>query len=103
MIALVLRALGVEPAAIVADYARTGENLPTLHRASRQLRVSIGLSRISGVLLEAPAEAMATFLRVMDEDHGGPLAPLLAAGLDPRTVERLQARLRVPDPVAVDR
>jgi protein-tyrosine phosphatase len=98
VVAVLLSALGVEPAAIVDDFVRTGENLPAMHRAALDLGVSIGLSRIEGVFLEAPAEAMATFLDVMERDHGGVLGPLLDAGLDASCLDRLRSRAVQPRP-----
>lgn len=96
LVALVLSAVGVEPEAIVADFGRTAENLPTMHRLSRELGISIGAERLKGVLLEAPAAAMSRFLELMSDTHGDPLAPLFAAGLRLQAVERLRERLIGP-------
>ncbi|NMH98201.1 tyrosine-protein phosphatase [Pseudonocardia acidicola] len=93
VIALVLTAIGAEPAAIVEDFGRTNDNLPTMHRIAKEVGVSIGLSRIHGVMLEAPPAAMSGFLDVMARKHGSPLAPLRAAGLSEETVKRLRAKL----------
>lgn len=93
VVALVLLVIGVEPEAIVIDFARTGENLPIMHNTARELGVSIGLSRIEGILLEAPAEAMETFLAVSAGEHGSTLDVLREAGLESPTVEALRNRL----------
>lgn len=93
VVALVLLAIGVEPEAIVTDFARTGENIPIMHNTARELGVSIGLSRIEGILLEAPADAMETFLAVTASEHGRTLDVLRDAGLESRTVEALRNRL----------
>ena len=93
VIALTLLAVGARKDTIVADFARTGENLAEMRRTARELGVSIGLSRVQGILLEAPAEAMEIFLDSTEREHGSALNVLRAAGLEPSTIDALRHRL----------
>ncbi|GEK81183.1 tyrosine-protein phosphatase [Agrococcus baldri] len=94
--ASLLLALGAEPADIVADYVRTGENSAMIHR--RIAPVIRPLMERLGFDLDAVADAafsdapMRSLLRVLDERHGDPLAPLQAAGLTDGLIARLRER-----------
>lgn len=92
VIALTLTALGVDRPAIIADFARTGENLPLMHELARRQKISLGVENVPEVFRVAPAEAMSRCLGLLDEWHGGPLVPLFAAGLEHATVAALRAK-----------
>jgi protein-tyrosine phosphatase len=93
VVALVLGAVGVEPAAIAADYAFSGPNLASSLAAwiddaddpeEREHRRRVGLS---------PEQAMLDVLDVLDDRYGGSLGYLTDAGLRERDVERIRERL----------
>ncbi|MDE0546657.1 tyrosine-protein phosphatase [Microbacterium sp. C7(2022)] len=97
--ASILSVLGADRAEIVADYTRTGENLPALLAriaATTQAQVEAsGLAgmadRVPHVLMSAPAAAMEAMLDDLDAD-GGLAAVLREAGLGDDTIERLRER-----------
>lgn len=102
--AALLLALGADEEAVVADYARTGEN-----SAAVQQRIAPVLAPLMarfGLDLDAAARAAArpTFspapmrelLGALVERHGDPLAPLRAVGLTDGLVDRLRERALAP-------
>jgi protein-tyrosine phosphatase len=96
--AAVLKVLGCADEIVIEDYARTDANivavLDRLARASDQDRERLGDTvDLDSPLLRAPAAAMATMLRQLDEHHGGFDALLRGRGLTDGTVERLRTRL----------
>ncbi|MGQ4599636.1 tyrosine-protein phosphatase [Nocardia sp. R6R-6] len=92
VIALTLAALEVDRNAVIADFARTGENLPLMYELARRQQISLGVENIPEVFRRAPAKAMSRCLELLDEWHGGPLVPLFAAGLEHATVAALRAK-----------
>ncbi|MFC0682162.1 tyrosine-protein phosphatase [Lysobacter korlensis] len=95
-----LTALGAEQEAIVADYALTDAVMPAiLARLEPFFASLLGEHHdpwdveSSGAILAAPAESMATMLRVLDEQHGGFLGVLNRGGLTDELTGRLRDRL----------
>lgn len=95
--ASVLSVLGAEPADIVADYARTSDNLPALlarlaSAAPETASVQDRIAEYPAVLLSAPAASMQAMLDDLDAD-GGLAAVLRDAGLSDSVVAHLRERL----------
>lgn len=99
--AALLAVLGADSDAIAADYARTDDQLrPLLERLAVVFFTEenpkpfpeIDLDNPPGAMLTAPAETMQAMLRILDAEHGGMLAVLRAAGLDPDTERCLRNR-----------
>ncbi|GAA5144725.1 hypothetical protein GCM10025768_00870 [Microbacterium pseudoresistens] len=98
--AMLLLALGADDDAIVADYARTGENMPAIMERNRPVMGAMWQAR--GIDIDAHAGSalregsmevsMRMLLSTLRERHGDPLAPLRAAGLSDDTVARLRER-----------
>lgn len=98
--AALLAVLGADTEAIAADYARTDDRLrPLLERlavvfaSADQDWPEMDLDNPPGAMLTAPAATMHAMLRILDNEHGGMLAVLRDAGLDPVTEATLRARL----------
>ncbi|MFI6815368.1 tyrosine-protein phosphatase [Nonomuraea sp. NPDC050328] len=85
VVALVLDLVGVEHEAIVADYLRTGEQLP-------QVLAALPTAEAPAAFLEAPEEAIRAALAALRE-AGGAQALLAPHGLAPAHVDRLRTAL----------
>ncbi|MBW1638646.1 tyrosine-protein phosphatase [Microbacterium resistens] len=98
--AMLLLALGADDEAIVADYARTGENMPAIMRRNepvmgamwRALGIDVDAHDGSALLGDGMDVSMRILLGTLRERHGDPLAPLRAAGLSDDLVARLRSR-----------
>lgn len=98
--AMLLLALGAEDDDIVADYARTGENMAAIMERNRPVMgamwkaLGIDIDAFDGrTLMEGSMEvSMRMLLSTLRARHGDPLAPLRAAGLGDDTVARLRER-----------
>jgi protein-tyrosine phosphatase len=93
VVALLLRVVGVDVEAIVADYALSGPNLSertsawvaeTDDELERERRRRIG---------SAPAEAMVAVLEELERRYGSVREYLDAAGVDQATVDKVRTRL----------
>lgn len=98
--ASLLLVLGAGDDAIVADYASTGPNMPAIMARTRTAMSAVfaklGLDPDvfdgKGLEDDGMEVSMRLLLARLREQHGDPLAPLRAAGLDDDTVARLRAR-----------
>lgn len=98
--ASLLLVLGADDDAIVADYAKTGPNMPAIMARTRTAmsavfaKLGLDPNEFDGKGLEDDGMevSMRMLLARLREQHGDPLAPLRAAGLDDDTVARLRAR-----------
>lgn len=63
-------------------------------------RPEFDLDNPPGAMLTAPAETMHAMLRILDDEHGGMLAVLRAAGLDPEIEALLRTRLTTIEGIA---
>lgn len=98
--AMLLLALGAADDDIVADYARTGENMTAIMERNRPVMgamwKALGFDidvHDSSALVEGSMEvSMRMLLATLRERHGDALAPLRAAGLSDDTVARLRER-----------
>jgi protein-tyrosine phosphatase len=93
--ALVLGALGVEPAAIVADYHLSKERVERI-RARAVAASGAGASAMVAqppAFMQAPAETMQLLLAWIDEVHGSTPGYLASIGVAPATVDALRAAL----------
>lgn len=102
--AMLLLALGAADADIVADYARTGDNMvaimqrtaPVMGAMWKALGLDVSAMGSTDALLEGSMDvSMRTLLDKLREQHGDPLAPLRAAGLSDATIARLRERALV--------
>lgn len=90
IIALLLRTLGVDRAAVLEDYERTNDSLPQLlagFRASGQRLPS------DQSLLEVSPQALHGALDSIEGDSGSPVEWLLRHSVDPGNIDRLRKRL----------
>lgn len=101
--AALLLALGADEAAIVADYARTGESSAAIQERLAPVMAPL-LARFGFDLDDAARAALRTgfsrepmreLLAALAERHGDPLIPLRAAGLTDGLVARLRERALV--------
>ncbi|WP_411557643.1 tyrosine-protein phosphatase [Plantibacter sp. MPB07] len=98
--AMLLLALGASDDDIVADYARTGENMAAILERTRPVLgamwTALGIderaTELDTILDEPMAPSMRLLLAELRERHGDALAVLRAAGLDDETVARLRTR-----------
>lgn len=94
--ALVLRLVGVEPEAVVADYLLSAESAEIILR--ERLMGSPAYARNVATLprevYTAEAATMRRFLVALEERYGGAERWALAQGLAPEVLERLRAALR---------
>lgn len=98
--AMLLLALGAEDADIVADYARTGDNMAAIMQRTAPVMGAMWRAlgfdpetRDHTALLEGSMEvSMRTLLATLRERHGDALAPLRVAGLSDATIARLRER-----------
>ena len=97
--ASLLLALGAEPADIVADYTRTGENsaaimtriAPTMRALMDRLGFDLDEAARAATRTAFSSEPMRHLLAGLAERHTDLLAPLRAAGLDDALIARLRA------------
>ncbi len=99
--AMLLLALGAADDDIVADYARTGDNMvaimartaPVMGAMWKALGFDADVLEKSSSLLEGSMDvSMRSLLDTLRTQHGDPLAPLRAAGLSDATITRLRER-----------
>ena len=99
--AMLLLALGAGDDDIVADYARTGDNMvaimartaPVMGAMWKALGFDLDAREASSALLEGSMDvSMRSLLETLRAQHGDPLAPLRAAGLSDATIARLRER-----------
>lgn len=99
--AMLLLALGADDDDIVADYARTGDNMvaimartaPVMGAMWKALGFDADALDKSSALLEGSMDvSMRSLLDTLRAQHGDPLAPLRAAGLSDATIARLRER-----------
>ncbi len=95
IVALALTAAGVEPDAIVADYAATNERLAAIvERLSRSKMYTGTLNGRPVQAHQARAESMKAFLEQLDLRYGGLPSWLAANGGGEADLGRLRAKLR---------
>ena len=85
-VALLLSGLGVPEEAIIADYARTAEQMPALLRrlsGTSTYGPSLAAQDPDDPMTTARPQTMRAFLEWVTATHGSPTALLLAAGLEP--------------------
>lgn len=99
--AMLLLALGAGDDDIVADYARTGDNMvaimartaPVMGAMWKALGFDADAVAKASSLLEGSMDvSMRSLLDALRAQHGDPLAPLRAAGLSDATIARLRER-----------
>ena len=98
--AMLLLALGADDDAIVADYARTEENMPAILRRNepvmgamwRALGIDLDAHDGSALSHAGMHVSMRILLDTLRRRHGDALTPLRAAGLSDDLVARLRAR-----------
>jgi hypothetical protein len=96
LLALVLDAVGVERAAVIADYALSAQHVEAMFR---RWTAAAGLEMPDDLTPHLPrAEVIATVLARLDDEHGrdgrgGAVGWLRANGLDDASLARLRARL----------
>ncbi|GAA3871640.1 tyrosine-protein phosphatase PtbB [Leifsonia kafniensis] len=97
VIALALRAVGVAPDVVIADYARSESNL-----AGEWLEAMVALTsrfgiadtpELRGIMGSTPAEVMAELLRLIDERYGSVTDYLLSQGFTADDVRLLETKL----------
>ncbi len=95
LVALALRAVGVRPEAVVADYVATGERIAAvLDRLRRSPTYCDDVNSKSVDSQRPRPETMAMFLGEIDSQHGGVVRWLAARGFSDEDLRRLRARLR---------
>lgn len=95
--ATLLSILGASDETIASDYALTQERMSgVIGRLSRISAYADVLDHVDDTTLGATAETMLGFLALVREHHGAFEPFLLAAGLEPATVEELRIRLIEP-------
>jgi len=98
--AMLLLVLGADDDDIVADYARTGANMPAIIARTRPAMAAMWQALGFDVdapqtdaLLAGPMDvSMRILLDTLRERHGDPLTPLREAGLSDDTIARLRER-----------
>lgn len=96
VVALVLRLVGVERDAVLADFALTTDAMPEVMRrliATSPLPPGADLSTLPKEYFAAPTEALAAILDVWDAHEGGTAGWALAHGGAPDLVSRLGGKL----------
>ncbi len=93
--ALVLRLVGVQPKAVVADYLLSAESAETILRERLMPSPTYAhhIATLPREVYTAEAETMRRFLQALDERHGGAEAWARAQGLSAQAVDRLRAAL----------
>ena len=93
--ALALAAAGVEPDAIVADYAASNDQLEAIiERLSRSRMYGGGVTKVPLQAHAPRAETMTAFLEQLDAKYGGVAAWAAGHGLTEDEFGRLRAKLR---------
>lgn len=100
-VALMLTLVGIDRAAVVADYVATAANMPGV--LARMIAMFSGAdaasvptydaSKLPASALDAPARAIETVLDIWDATPGGAEGWFVAAGGDADAVPRLRARI----------
>ena len=99
VIALALTAAGVQPQAVVADYAATGERTEAiLSRLRRSPTYAGDIDSLPAEAHRARPETMAAFLEQMESRYGGVARWLTDHGLNAEELDLLRAKLRHPLP-----
>ena len=99
--AAVLGVLGADDEVIIEDYARTDAVMPAIMRRISPMMQAVVRDHdaprldpaAGGALFAAPAETMATMLRVMRHEHGSIVDLLRDRGLDTATITALRERV----------
>ncbi|MGV9946510.1 tyrosine-protein phosphatase [Rhodococcus sp. DMU1] len=105
-VAVLLLAAGVEPQAVVDDYAATDTNMPLLLRRWEAVGLRVGGSfpggdrAVPSDLFRAPAEAISPIVERLVAHPGGPGAWLIDHGAGEDEVRRWRARARGEDVAA---
>jgi protein-tyrosine phosphatase len=86
-VAMLLAVAGVEPAAIVADYALTGMRIEAVI-AALAVRGAVNTRGLPPVLQQAPAAVMEGFLDEVQTRDGGAEQWFLANGAEPGSIAR---------------
>lgn len=95
--ALLLQVLGVSDDDIVADYVMTDRALPAIFdRLARDPVHGAAVARIPDSRRMVQPAVMRGFLQLLDQKHGGARAWLEEAGVTPRSIDALRARLLDP-------
>lgn len=99
--AMLLLALGANDDDIVADYARTGDNMVAIMERTAPVMGAMwkalgfdsdAIGKTSSLLEGSMDVSMRSLLDTLRAQHGDPLAPLRAAGLSDATISRLRER-----------
>ncbi|MCT1477424.1 tyrosine-protein phosphatase [Microbacterium sp. p3-SID336] len=99
--AMLLLALGAADDDIIADYARTGDNMVAIMARTAPVMGAMwkalgfdaaAVAQSSGLLEGSMDVSMRSLLDTLRAQHGDPLAPLRAAGLSDATITRLRER-----------
>jgi protein-tyrosine phosphatase len=97
VIALALSVAGVRPAAIIADYAATGERVELiLDRLRSSATYKADIDGKPAIVHEARPQTMTAFLAEVDARHGGVTAWLAGHDFSGEDLRLLRARLREP-------
>jgi protein-tyrosine phosphatase len=97
VVALALTAAGVEPDAVVADYAATGDRIEAiLGRLRRSRTYARDIDSQPAVAHVARPETMAAFLRQVEARYGGVVSWLADHGFGDNDLRLLRAKLLVP-------
>ncbi len=91
--ALLLSVAGVEPGAITADYALSGENLRGMLDAWIAAAEDDGDRALRTRVSATPAEAMLGVLDMLDDRYGGAADYLRGAGVDDASLAHVRRRL----------
>ncbi|MCW0216293.1 MAG: tyrosine-protein phosphatase [Pseudonocardia sp.] len=95
--AVLLRLLGVDDDTIVADYLRTGENMPRIvQRFLGWPRYRDHIAAVPAEVYQAEEYTVRGFLRGLDERYGGAAAWAAARGIGGDELARLRRGLLVP-------
>jgi protein-tyrosine phosphatase len=95
VVALALTVAGVEPEAVVTDYAASEERIEAIIERLARSRMYAGGVNGTPVRAHAPrAETMKAFLEEVDRRYGGAEAWATASGLTAEELSQLRAKLR---------
>jgi protein-tyrosine phosphatase len=94
VVAMALSAVGVDRAAVIADYVATGERIElVLGRLRASPTYAADIDDVPAHEHDPRPEIMSTVLAHLDETHGGPLGWLRAHGFTAADETRLRAKL----------
>lgn len=97
--ALLLRLLGVDDDAIVADYVASEQNMPRIvERFAGWDRYRDHLAAVPPEVYQANASTMRGFLNRLDSDHGGAVGWARSHAIPDAAIDRLRAALLVDGP-----